>query len=82
MRILPFFCSAAITIGLVVALDRPLGKVPPLGSFFSPQYGFWQNAEPVNQDFGGALSLQGLQGPVQVYFDDRLVLAQAIEAKR
>ena len=73
MRILPFFCSAAITIGLVVALDRPLGKVPPLGSFFSPQYGFWQNAEPVNQDFGGALSLQGLQGPVQVYFDDRLV---------
>ena len=73
MRIVPFLCSTAITITLVAVLDRPLGKFPPVGSFFSPQYGFLHNAEPIEQDFGGSPNMKGVQGPVEVYFDDRLV---------
>ena len=53
MRIAPFLASAAATIALVIVLDRPIGKIPPLGKFLSPQYGFWQNAEPLNMDYGG-----------------------------
>ncbi|MBM3412745.1 MAG: penicillin acylase family protein [Bacteroidetes bacterium] len=73
MRIVPFLSSTAVTIALVALLNNPLGKVPPPGPFFSPQYGFWQNAEPINQDYNGTLTFDGLQGPVEVYFDDRLV---------
>lgn len=73
MRIGPFLASATLAIALVVVLDRPLGKVPPLGKFLSPQYGFWQNAEPVDYDYGGALSLPGVKGTTSVYFDERLV---------
>jgi len=73
MRFVPFLSSTAVTIALVALLDNPLGKVPPPGPFFSPQYGFWQNAEPIDQDYSGTLTCNGLQGPVEVYFDDRLV---------
>lgn len=73
MRIAPFLASAAATIALVIVLDRPIGKIPPLGKFLSPQYGFWQNAEPLNMDYGGSIKLTGLKGEATVYFDDRLV---------
>ncbi|MEY3323943.1 MAG: penicillin acylase family protein [Chitinophagaceae bacterium] len=73
MRIGSFLVSATLSIALVVALDRPLGKIPPLGKFLSPQYGFWQNAEPIGMDYGGTLQLKGLKGDATVYFDDRLV---------
>jgi len=73
MRIGSFLVSATLSITLVVALDHPLGKIPPLGKFLSPQYGFWQNAEPIGMDYGGTLQLIGLKGDATVYFDDRLV---------
>lgn len=73
MRIAPFLASAAVTVALVFSLDRPLGKIPPLGKFLSPQYGFWQNAEPVDMDYGEALNINGLKGDATVYLDDRLV---------
>ena len=73
MRIGSFLVFATLSIALVVALDRPLGKIPPLGKFLSPQYGFWQNAEPIGMDYGGTLQLKGLKGDATVYFDDRLV---------
>ena len=49
MRIAPFIISAVITTGLVVAMNKKWGKIPPLGKFVSPQEGFWQNAEPADQ---------------------------------
>ena len=75
MRIIPFFIAAAITCLLVYILNRPLGnKVPmPMGSFLSPQTGFWQNAEDTAASFNAALSFPELRGKVQVYFDERLV---------
>ena len=61
----------------VLALNNPLGSLPPPGKFFSPFHGFWKNAEPANtltQSQGKrALTLDGLQEQVQVVFDERMV---------
>ena len=73
MRIVPFLVSAAATVGIVYALNRNWGSVPPLGKFMSPQQGFWQNAEPEDMDFGGNMSFPALKGKASVYFDERLV---------
>ncbi|MEO6611095.1 MAG: penicillin acylase family protein [Chitinophagaceae bacterium] len=73
MRIVPFAISTIITAGLVFALNKQWGKVPPLGKFVSPQHGFWQNAEPSGQDFDADLSFPELKGKAEVYFDERLV---------
>jgi penicillin amidase len=73
MRIVPFVISAIVTTGLIYALNKKWGDIPPFGKFLSPQQGFWQNAEAADKDFAGDLSLPGLKGKAEVYFDDRLV---------
>lgn len=73
MRLMPFLICTTLTVGLVVALDKPLGKAPALGKFFSPQIGFWQNAEPYDAIPNEDLSFASLKGNTQVFFDDRLV---------
>ena len=75
MRILPFIISTAVTLFLVWALNRPWGsKIPmPLGSFLSPQHGFWQNAESVQENFNNTINFPQLKSNAQVYFDERLV---------
>ncbi|HEX2628340.1 MAG TPA: penicillin acylase family protein, partial [Chitinophagaceae bacterium] len=73
MRVIPFVISAVVTAGLVYALNKKWGDIPPLGKLLSPQQGFWQNAEPSNQGFDGELSFNDLKGKVDVYFDERLV---------
>lgn len=73
MKLVPFLISAAVTTGLVIALSVPLGSAPPFGSFLSPQEGFWQNAEPVNEDYNATLHLPQLKEKAEVYFDDRMV---------
>ncbi|HJS54265.1 MAG TPA: penicillin acylase family protein [Chitinophagaceae bacterium] len=75
MRIMHFLISAVITGGLVYALNKPWGdNVPmPLGKFLSPQFGIWQNAEQSDCDFNAELKLEGLNGKVEVIFDERLV---------
>jgi penicillin G amidase len=73
MRIIPFVISAVVTTGLVYALNKKWGDIPPLGKLLSPQQGFWQNAEPADQGFGGELSFPDLKGKAEVYFDERLV---------
>lgn len=73
MRVIPFVISAVVTAGLVYALNKKWGDIPPLGKLLSPQQGFWQNAEPANQNFGGELSFPDLKGKAEVYFDERLV---------
>src|SRR5215813_4254578 len=73
MRILPFAISTIITAGLVFALNKRWGSIPPLGKFLSPQHGFWQNAESASADFNADLKFPNLKGKVNVYFDERLV---------
>ncbi|HEX4877047.1 MAG TPA: penicillin acylase family protein, partial [Chitinophagaceae bacterium] len=73
MRIIPFSVSAIVTAGLIFSLNKQWGTVPPMGKFLSPQHGFWQNAEPANKSFDEKLTLTGLKGKADVYFDDLLV---------
>jgi penicillin amidase len=73
MRIAAFFISLILTIALIYCLDRSWGRVPPVGKFLSPQHGVWQNAEPADRDFSERLSLPGLKGKSDVYFDENLI---------
>ena len=73
MRIVPFVVSTVVTAGLVFALNKKWGPVPPLGKFLSPQQGFWQNAEAADHDFSADLKFPELKGKVEVYLDERLV---------
>lgn len=73
MRILPFAISAALTAGLIFALNNQWGAIPPMGKFLSPQQGFWQNAEPAEENFDAALMFPDLKGKASVYLDERLV---------
>ncbi|WP_346239509.1 penicillin acylase family protein [Niabella insulamsoli] len=75
MRLLPFFFASLVTILLLFLLNRPIGsKVPmPLGSFLSPQTGFWQNAEDTAFDYSLDVIHANLKGNAHVYFDERLV---------
>lgn len=73
MRIIPFIVTVVVTIGLIITLSLPIGSIPPLGRFLSPQTGFWQNAEPVNAHPDLNLHLRQLKDKVQVYVDDRMV---------
>lgn len=77
MRLIPFLVSAIITTVLVVALNSQIStgktKTPRLGYFLSPQYGFWQNAEPTNISFNDDIKMPGITKQVDVYYDERLV---------
>ncbi|MFC0775582.1 penicillin acylase family protein [Terrimonas alba] len=73
MRIIPFVISTVVTAGLVFALNKKWGSVPPMGKFLSPQHGFWQNAEAADHDFNEDLKFTGLNAKTAVYFDERLV---------
>jgi penicillin amidase len=68
-----FLISTVLTISLVLLLNTRIGKIPALGVFMSPQHGFWQNAEPFNYNFNELHALKGLNGEVEVVFDERLV---------
>ena len=75
MQIARFIVTAAITLLLIWAMNRPWGNALPMlaGKFLSPQAGFWQNAESVEHDYNEVLSLPQLKGKASVYFDERLV---------
>lgn len=67
------FIPLIVTIALVWALNHKWGSLPAFGMLLSPQHGFWQHAEPVAIQPEEQLSLPGLNGPAQVWFDDRMV---------
>ncbi len=73
MRFFSFFLSTAITILMLMALDRPLGPVPAIGRLLSPQTGFWRNADAAGMNYSTDLHFDSLKGKVNVYLDERLV---------
>lgn len=77
MRIIPFLISGVITLGLIIVLNQRLtvGKdtLPPLGSFLSPQQGFWQNAEDADVHASIDMNFPVLKDKVDIYFDERFV---------
>ncbi len=73
MKFVPLLISVTVTILLIVVFSTRWGPAPAFGEFLSPQHGFWQNAEPIDKDYGQDLQLPGLQDPAEIYIDDRLV---------
>ncbi|HET7896315.1 MAG TPA: penicillin acylase family protein, partial [Flavisolibacter sp.] len=73
MRIVPFVISTVVTVALIFVLNKRWGSVPEMGRFLSPQSGFWQSAEPGDEDLSEDLQFSNLKGHVNVYLDDRLV---------
>lgn len=73
MRIKGFFISLVIALILIFVLNRHWGQIPPLGKFLSPRQGFWANAEPVNKNFSQRIRIKGVEQPVRVWLDGRLV---------
>lgn len=73
MRILFFLLALVATIALVVVLDTTTLLPAPLGRLLSPQQGIWQNAESLDHDYNANLTIPGLKGNTEVYFDERLV---------
>ncbi|MGN6566527.1 MAG: penicillin acylase family protein, partial [Flavipsychrobacter sp.] len=73
MRILRAVILLILTIGFVYLLNNPIGPLPALGSLLDPVNGCWANAEPVDANFTEHIQLKGLDKPVTVWFDDRMV---------
>lgn len=77
MKIFWFTLSLFTTIFLIYILNTSfkLGdkSLPKLGSFLSPQKGFWANAEPSDKSFNQELQVKGLLQNTDVFFDERLV---------
>lgn len=65
--------SFSLALGLVLAGNNKIGDLPPLGKFFSPFVGFWQNAEFNSAETPQELVLPGLKEPVHVFYDDNRV---------
>ena len=76
MKWLKLLLSAAIALALFYAMNfrqQVSGvAIPPLGTFFNPFAGFWQNGTQADK-MAAELELSGLQGKVTVVWDDRRV---------
>ena len=73
MRLFAGIFFTLLTGFLVYILSSRTFTPIPMGKFFSPQHGFWQNAEPVNTNYSEQISFPQLQAKATVYFDERLV---------
>lgn len=76
MRIGKFVLLLLVTVSLIYTFDihQPFGApLPPIGKFMSPFTGYWQNAESTSPPSSYSMDLPGLQQPVQVVMDDRMV---------
>lgn len=73
MRVAKAFIVLLITATLVFILDYPVGSFPPLGRLLDPVNGWAANAESTQKDFSAKYNLKGLQKPVSVWFEARLV---------
>ena len=72
-RVLKFIVCIVITGALFWVYQHKSGDIPPIGKFFSPVQGFWNNAESAKSITYSSSNIVGLKQPVTVQFDDRLV---------
>lgn len=77
MRIVTFLLSLIVTGFIAYTLSNPLKigakTLPPLGSFFSPFTGFWQNTENLTANTGKKIRLPHCRQNVSIKMDDRMV---------
>lgn len=51
----------------------PEVKIPGMVRLLSPFGGLWQNADPFTSGESKEIQIQGPQGPIRIYYDDRMV---------
>lgn len=74
MKIIRFLFVSIITIALTVALNIKVSdNIPPLGSFFEPFGGFWQNAIDDTKLIEKEITLNELTDNVKIHYDDNLI---------
>lgn len=77
MQIAKFVIALILTILLIFTLgtNHPYGSsLPPIGPFFNPYTGIWQNAPSVADERSDAeIRLPGLEEEVRILFDERMV---------
>jgi len=77
MKVLRFIISIVLSAAFIWFLDHPLQigeqSTPPLGQFFSPFHGFWQNAESATEMADINIKSEEILNPVDIVFDERLV---------
>lgn len=72
MKILKATIILLLPVALIIILNTKAGSIPPLGKFFDPYRGFWNNAEQhVTAD--DAIPLKGLKGDVKITLDDHMI---------
>ncbi len=60
-----------VTASILFLFSRPIGPLPPLGTFFHPVQGFWANAEIRERSGTIQIPSENISEPVEVYFDER-----------
>ncbi len=76
MRLIKLLLALSFTAGLLYigTIHHPFGvALPPVGDFFNPFRGFWQNAEKATPETSLQLSFDELESEVKVVMDERLV---------
>lgn len=73
MRFLRPVLGALVSVFLVLILNSQWGTIPPIGKFLNPYYGFWNNAEDLKFVKNATLTLPGLNGRVEILFDDHKI---------
>jgi len=75
MKYLKFSFLLALLVGACYALSIPIpagdATLPPVGKFFNPFSGFWNNAESSSSKKSMVIDAKELSGEVEVVFDDR-----------
>jgi penicillin amidase len=73
MKIIKAAISVLFSIVLIYALNNKFGDIPPLGKFLDPFNGFWANAESKAQPTENNISIEGINGQVEIHFDDQMI---------
>ena len=73
MKYAKAFFSLLLASIVVISLNTKLGAIPPLGKFLDPFQGFWNNAESRHEKSDQNIALSGLQGPIDIRFDDHMI---------
>ena len=73
MRLIRALILPIITILVIILLDNSLKGLPSSGRLLDPVNGWAANAEPTDKNFSITLSFPGLNKPISVWFEDRLV---------
>uniref|UniRef100_UPI004048642C penicillin acylase family protein n=1 Tax=Algoriphagus sp. TaxID=1872435 RepID=UPI004048642C len=73
MKILSFLSVLLLTCVLAIGGANSIGQLPPLAFLLDPNQGFWQNSYSEDQLAEEALSLENLQAPVEVVYDEQLI---------